>query len=52
MDIKIPSGMIIGMIGENGSRKNNIYKSILKIVKPNQGNIKIFGKDINQEEEK
>lgn len=52
MDIEIPSGMIIGMIGENGAGKTTFIKSILKIVKPNQGNIKIFGKDINQEEEK
>lgn len=52
MDIEIPSGIIVGMIGENGAGKTTFIKSILKIIKKDQGSIKIFDKDIDQEEVK
>ena len=50
LDLKIPSGIIVGLIGENGAGKTTLIKSILNILKIEEGYIKIFGKDIKKEE--
>lgn len=42
---KIPSGEIIGLIGENGAGKTTLLKTILNIILPTSGEIKIFNKD-------
>ncbi len=49
-DLKIPSGMLVGLIGENGAGKTTLLKLILNIIKKDQGNIQIFGKDYQQYE--
>lgn len=50
INIDIPSGCIIGLIGENGAGKTTLIKSLLSIIKPNKGTINIFEKDINKYE--
>ncbi len=50
INLNIPSGMIIGLIGENGAGKTTLIKSILNILHPNNGSIKIFNKDSKKEE--
>lgn len=50
IDLEIPSGIIVGLIGENGAGKTTLIKSILNILKIDEGNIKIFNKDFNKEE--
>jgi len=45
IDINIPSGQIIGLIGENGAGKTTLIKLILNIIKVDEGKIKIFNKD-------
>lgn len=45
INISIPSGQIVGLIGENGAGKTTLIKLILNIIKPTTGNIKIFNKD-------
>lgn len=50
IDLEIPSGVIIGLIGENGAGKTTLIKSILNILKIDEGNIKIFNKNFNKEE--
>ena len=47
ININIPSGCIIGLIGENGAGKTTLIKSILNIINPDSGKIKIFNKDSN-----
>lgn len=49
IDLEIPSGIIVGLIGENGAGKTTLIKSILNILKIDEGNIKIFNKDFNKE---
>ena len=44
-ELNIPSGAVIGLIGENGAGKTTLIKSILNIIRKDKGNIKIFGKD-------
>lgn len=41
INLKIPKGSYISIIGENGSAKSTLVKLILKILKPCSGNIKI-----------
>lgn len=50
LNLNIPSGFIIGLIGENGAGKTTLLKSILNILQINQGSIKIFDKDYKNEE--
>lgn len=50
ISLDIPSGIIVGLIGENGAGKTTLIKSILKILKIDNGNIKIFGNDLTQED--
>lgn len=48
--LEIPSGRIVGLIGENGAGKTTLIKSLLNLIKVNQGSIKIFDKDSLKEE--
>ncbi len=50
-DLKLPEGAIIGLIGENGAGKTTLIKSILNIIKKDNGTIKIFNKDYQKEEQ-
>ena len=50
INLNIPNGSIIGLIGENGAGKTTLIKSILNIIKINKGSIRIFGKDSNKYE--
>lgn len=45
INLNIPSGQIIGLIGENGAGKTTLIKLVLNIIKPTTGTIKIFNKD-------
>ena len=41
----IPEGKIVGFIGENGAGKTTTIKAILNLIKIDEGEIKLFGKD-------
>ena len=44
ISFNVPSGAIVGLIGENGAGKTTTIKSILNIIN-SEGTVKIFGKD-------
>ena len=48
--LKIPSGVIIGLIGENGAGKTTLIKLLLNIIKKDDGKIKIFRQDLLENE--
>lgn len=50
INISIPNGVIVGLIGENGAGKTTLIKSILNIIKIDEGEINIFGKDYKKDE--
>lgn len=50
ININIPSGCIIGLIGENGAGKTTLIKSILNIINMDNGSINIFNKNIKENE--
>lgn len=48
ISLEIPSGVISGVIGKNGAGKSTLIKSILGLIKPTSGEVKVFGKDSRQ----
>ena len=47
-NLNVPTGYITGFIGPNGSGKTTTIKSILGMVKPNSGIIKVLDSDISK----
>ncbi len=45
VSFNLPSGAIMGFIGQNGAGKSTTIKAILNLIKRENGEIKIFGKD-------
>lgn len=45
ISFSIPSGSIVGLIGENGAGKSTTVNSILGLIKKDSGKITIFGQD-------
>ena len=43
VSVSIPSGQLVGVIGPNGSGKSTLIKAILGFVRPDFGQVKIFG---------
>lgn len=50
ISFELPSGYIMGFIGENGAGKTTTIKSLLNIIKRDSGEVSIFGKSIRDSE--
>lgn len=48
VSFSLSSGEVLGFIGPNGSGKSTTIKAVLDLVKPDNGNVKIFDKDITK----
>ena len=48
ISLNIPGGVITGIIGKNGAGKSTLIKSILGLINPTSGNVKVFGKDVSK----
>ena len=46
IDLTLPCGCIMGLIGENGAGKSTTIKLLLDIIEKDNGSIKIFGKEM------
>lgn len=46
ISLKIPNGVITGVIGKNGAGKSTMIKSILGLIQPESGTVKVFDKDV------
>ena len=46
INIELPKGTIMGLVGENVAGKRTAIKDILNLLNSSDGTIKIFGKDI------
>ena len=49
VDLTLPGGCILGLIGENGAGKSTLIKCLLGVILKNEGSIKIFGRDADTE---
>ena len=52
LDLTVPKGVIVGLIGENGAGKTTLLKAILNIIQTDEGTIKINGRDNHEEKTK
>lgn len=50
VNLTVPKGYIVGLIGENGAGKSTTIKAILNLIHKDSGTIKIFGQDYQQHE--
>ncbi|WP_156324416.1 metal ABC transporter ATP-binding protein [Bacillus sp. FJAT-27251] len=48
VNLSVNHGSFLGIVGPNGSGKSTLLKLILGLIKPQRGEIKLFGKDIKQ----
>lgn len=46
LDFTIPTGCIVGYIGENGAGKSTTIKLILGLLRPDTGHIKVLGQEV------
>lgn len=52
LNLSLPAGCIMGFIGENGAGKTTAMKLALGLMKPTQGDIFLFGKNIKDADTK
>jgi len=45
VSLSVPRGCVYGLVGENGAGKTTLIKHILGALKPQQGTVRVFGKD-------
>ena len=45
LDLTLPSGCVMGLIGENGAGKSTTMKLILDMLHPDAGSVQILGQD-------
>lgn len=51
VNLEIPMGSIMGLIGENGSGKSTTIKAMLDIVKRDGGSVEILGRNMEDQEQ-
>ena len=51
VSFNVPKGSIMGFIGQNGAGKTTTIKSLLNVIKPDSGSIKMLGLDLYSHEE-
>ncbi|MDF7676585.1 ABC transporter ATP-binding protein [Neisseriaceae bacterium ESL0693] len=45
INLSLPAGQIIGLLGSNGAGKSTFFKTILHLLPPIEGNIRLAGRD-------
>ncbi|RDI43980.1 metal ABC transporter ATP-binding protein [Falsibacillus pallidus] len=48
INLTVPEGSFLGLVGPNGSGKSTLLKILLGILKPQHGDVKIFGEKISK----
>lgn len=50
LSLTIKKGFVTGLIGENGAGKSTLIKIIMNLVRPNKGEVRVFGLDYKNHE--
>lgn len=48
VSLTVPAGTLVGIIGPNGSGKSTLIKSILGFLKPDVGQVRVFGEPVER----
>lgn len=48
INLSIPTGMVMGLIGENGAGKSTTLRLMLGLIRPDSGSVTLLGKDSAQ----
>ncbi len=48
VSLAVPAGSLVGIIGPNGSGKSTLIKSILGFLRPDVGQVKVFGEPVER----
>lgn len=51
VSFNVPKGSIMGFIGQNGAGKSTTINTILGIIRPDEGSIRVFGMDSRKQEQ-
>ncbi|MFT5326646.1 MAG: ABC-2 type transport system ATP-binding protein [Planctomycetaceae bacterium] len=45
VDLSVPQGSVVGLVGENGAGKTTLLKHVLGLFRAKTGSVRVFGKD-------
>jgi ABC-2 type transport system ATP-binding protein len=45
VSLTVPAGEIVGLLGPNGAGKSTLMKSVLGLIRPDEGEVRLFGRD-------
>lgn len=45
VDLSVPKGIVMGLVGENGAGKTTLIKHLLGLYRPQEGTVRVFGED-------
>lgn len=48
LQLTVPNGSIYGFLGANGAGKSTTIRSIMGLINPQRGQVRLFGKEVNQ----
>jgi ABC-2 type transport system ATP-binding protein len=49
VSLSVPSGEIVGLLGPNGAGKSTLMKSILGLIHPDAGEVRVLGRDMRSD---
>ena len=49
INLSIPTGTVMGLIGENGAGKSTTLRLMLGLIRPDSGSVTLLGKDSAQQ---